>query len=78
MEGRQYHRPGDTEHAPTRTFYENEVMLSTVASIFDMRKIIRKCAVLSVADYQVCCTHGMAVVCTGACGRVVAAGWLRG
>eukprot|EP00041_Stephanoeca_diplocostata_P037944 m.1461261 g.1461261 ORF g.1461261 m.1461261 type:complete len:1747 (-) comp25131_c0_seq8:123-5363(-) len=52
MEGRQYHRPGDTEHAPTRTFYENEVMLSTVASIFDMRKIIRKCAVLSVADYQ--------------------------
>eukprot|EP01147_Barroeca_monosierra_P002562 gene2562-5481_t len=46
-----FYRPRETFHVPTRSFYKNEVLLSTEAYVHPARHILRKCLVLFCRDY---------------------------
>ena len=48
----------ETQHLPTRMFYERELFMSNIHDTNPMRSIIRKCAVLFPSDYvksKTCC-----------------------
>ncbi|ELU08320.1 hypothetical protein CAPTEDRAFT_221993 [Capitella teleta] len=51
IHGPYFLHPWQTEHAPTRLFYQREVFRSSVSATHIVSQIIRRCAVLSLKDF---------------------------
>ncbi|EGD72640.1 hypothetical protein PTSG_04375 [Salpingoeca rosetta] len=53
-----FYRPEETFHVPTRTFFENEVLVAPDRYVHPLRHVLRKCLVLYVRDFAKNDVHG--------------------